>query len=351
MSDSLEKSWSESPNAPPISYYSFLAEKENLAGSFIGAIFYGIDVILFFLCMRALLDPLNRIRRGLKCGLVVHITAMFSFVTIYTAMTLHLQSISYIDNRKFSGGDREPSGPLGYQSHIYSKPISVIPNATFPLNQWLADGLLLYQCYVVYSMNCWAVAFPSLMYIASMVTGVMIIYHQAVQPHNEIIGFGIPYYLISLLLNVLLTAMIVIRLIGYSVQDSQPAAGPLVRRDRYKTIVTILVESSALYAISFVLYIVPWSAESSLQLIFFPILAHIQVIAPLLIILRASKQKTPKNSAILSRDNSLVRANQAKSTGGHGFLPHSHPVRPMSANRGTRGIRIELALNSHDNQV
>ena len=42
MSDSLEKSWSERPDSSPIPYHLYLAEKENLAGSFIGAIFYGM---------------------------------------------------------------------------------------------------------------------------------------------------------------------------------------------------------------------------------------------------------------------------------------------------------------------
>ena len=92
--------------------------------------------------MGALLNPVNRAWGGIKWPLVVHTVAMFSFVTIYTAMNLNLQSISYIDNREFPGGGLLFSGPLGYQSHIYSKAMSVVPNAMFLLNNWLADGLL-----------------------------------------------------------------------------------------------------------------------------------------------------------------------------------------------------------------
>ena len=68
---------------------------------------------------------------------------MFSFVTIYTAVNLHIQSISYIDNRNFPGdGPDLPPGPFGYQFYIYSKAISVLPSVMFTLNNWLADGLL-----------------------------------------------------------------------------------------------------------------------------------------------------------------------------------------------------------------
>lgn len=100
----------------------------------------GIVVVLFFQCMEALLDPVNRTREGIKLGLVVYTTAMFLFVTIYTACTLDIQSISCIDNRGFSGD--EGVGPLGYQTLIFSRPINIVPNTMFLLNNWLADGLL-----------------------------------------------------------------------------------------------------------------------------------------------------------------------------------------------------------------
>ena len=54
--------------------------------------------------------------------------------------------------------------------------------------------------------------------------------------------------------------------------------GPLVRPDRlYKAIVTVLVESCSLYAVTFVLFIGTWATTSPLQFVFFPILAQTQV--------------------------------------------------------------------------
>ena len=150
---SSKKPWSNSPNAPQITYWVYLGEEENFAGVLIGAIFYGslqlsvvtlfflstvlgIVVVLFFQCMGALLDPTSRTKGGIKWGLVAHTAAMFLFVTIYTAINLDLQSISYIDNQAF------PGGPLLYQLYVSAKAISLVPNVMFPLNQWLADGLL-----------------------------------------------------------------------------------------------------------------------------------------------------------------------------------------------------------------
>lgn len=86
--------------------------------------------------MGRLLNSANRVRGGIKWWLVAHTVAMFSFVTVYIAATLGVQSISYIDDRE------APDGPLVYQFSISTKAISIVPDVAIPVNQWLADGLL-----------------------------------------------------------------------------------------------------------------------------------------------------------------------------------------------------------------
>jgi hypothetical protein len=94
-------------------------------------------------CMGALFNPIDR-AKGIKWGLVAHTTAlMFSFVTIYTAHGLDLQSISYIDNREF------PTSTACYlldlldtSSSSTPTPSTLCPTLMFQFNNWLADGLL-----------------------------------------------------------------------------------------------------------------------------------------------------------------------------------------------------------------
>ena len=103
----------------------------------------GILIVLFFKCMAALLNPTNRRRWGIKWGLVSYVAAMFSFVTVLTAMDVNNLSDSYIDNREFPGVDGVLlPGPPGYQTLIDYKAPTVIPNLMFLLNNWMADGLL-----------------------------------------------------------------------------------------------------------------------------------------------------------------------------------------------------------------
>ena len=157
----------------------------------IGLIALGIVIILFFQCMSALLDPVNRTKGEINWKFMAHTAAMFSFATIYIAMNLNIQSISFVDNREFPGittSDVLPPGPVGYQWFLRSKPIGVATTPMIVLNNWLANGLLvsvsdltpprrltsttpqLYRCHIVYAMNYWIIAFPCIMYLACLGT-------------------------------------------------------------------------------------------------------------------------------------------------------------------------------------
>jgi hypothetical protein len=149
-------------------------------------------------------------------------------------------------------------------------------------------------------MNYWIIAFPCLMYLAclgmcsSLTTailsanitdtamGIMLI-DQTAQPHDSFwnsiaVNFGDPYFSISLAINVILTSMIVIRLIMHS-RNIRNAMGDQATGTTalYKTIIAVLVESSALYTISFLLFIGTWGSTNYAEDIFFPPLAQIQV--------------------------------------------------------------------------
>lgn len=93
-------------------------------------------IVLFFKCMIALFNPANRRGEGIKWQLVSYTVIMFSLATVYIAMTDHILSISYIDNRNY------PVGPFIYRLSLSFKAINAIPIVAFRLNSWLADGLL-----------------------------------------------------------------------------------------------------------------------------------------------------------------------------------------------------------------
>ena len=115
-------------------------------------------------------------------------------------------------------------------------------------------------------------------------TGIAIIYYQASQPlstiqNSAVPDFGYPYYSISFSFNAILTLMIIARLVlhGRNIRNAMgTAAGAL---GLHKAIITMLVESAALYAVTFLIFIGTWASSNPAQFIFLPALAQVQVSA------------------------------------------------------------------------
>jgi len=93
------------------------------------------------------------------------------------------------------------------------------------------------------------------------------------------IRFSIPYFSISLSLNVLLTLMIIVRLVLHSRNTRTAAAALAGIRGLYRTVITMLIESSALYAVCSLLVIGTYLAGNCSADFSLPILAEAQVCA------------------------------------------------------------------------
>ena len=94
------------------------------------------------------------------------------------------------------------------------------------------------------------------------------------------IYFTTAYFSICLTLNVILTLMIVIRLLVHirnlrKITGSSDGSGALYTAAT--TVVTMLIESYALYAVALLLYIVPWAVDSWVLGFFAKSLGSIQV--------------------------------------------------------------------------
>ena len=91
--------------------------------------------------MGVLLSPANPVKRGVKLALVSHTVAMFAFLTIPVGLNANSLSVCYINDREYPGNESLP-GPIAYNYVLERKTETFVFDAMFPLNQWLADGLL-----------------------------------------------------------------------------------------------------------------------------------------------------------------------------------------------------------------
>ena len=111
--------------------------------------------------------------------------------------------------------------------------------------------------------------------------GIALVYYQISQPTCKIwrdatINIGIPYS-ISVSLDVLLTLMIIARIVLLSKEVRSSLNAPSRISRVYKMTIAILSESSALYAITFLLWIGAWAANDPAEYAFFPLLSQTQV--------------------------------------------------------------------------
>ena len=87
----------------------------------------------------------------------------------------------------------------------------------------------------------------------------------------------LPFCLISVVLNVFLTLMIVIRLVLHK-RNTRNAIGTEYKSDGlYNTVVTMLIESCAISTVTYVLYIAVLIPGNSAQVMFYPLLIMAQV--------------------------------------------------------------------------
>jgi len=111
--------------------------------------------------------------------------------------------------------------------------------------------------------------------------GIMMLFSQTLGTVNALVPdnhyISLPYFSIAISLNILLTLMIIIRLVLHSRNVHAATGSPAGISGLYKTVVTMLIESSALYAVSSLLVIGPMAARGLAVNLFFPILAETQV--------------------------------------------------------------------------
>lgn len=120
--------------------------------------------------------------------------------------------------------------------------------------------------------------------------GVILLF-QLTQPNANLwtvttVNFGIPYWSISVGLNILVTSLIVARL--YLMRRRTRAVLTSNHTKTYTSVASMLIESAALYSFLALVFIITYARNSNVQNLVLPVLGQIQAISPLLIMWRVA---------------------------------------------------------------
>jgi hypothetical protein len=221
-----------------------------------------------------------------------------------------MTELSFIDNRLY------PGGPSAFENDMFSIPPDELGNVTFVLANWFADALVVWRCMTIYR-NCRypivvVMALPCLAYLGSFSMGVMWLVQisaPASSPwstSSNSINFTLPYFWLSLALNITMTIAIVSRVLLFRWRITR-VLGPKYG-SQYTSIAALLVESALIYSTFALLFLVPFALNHPLANTFLQMLSQVQIIAPLLIIYRvASGEAWSSDTAV-----HLTRSTTAK---------------------------------------
>ncbi|TEB17274.1 hypothetical protein FA13DRAFT_1746843 [Coprinellus micaceus] len=254
------------PNVPEAFY-------ENLKYGFVGVqislFFYGIAAVLFILCFTSHIQSFQSSSTHSFSGFMAafksasrskklqlgYISALFACGTIVIVADTWANVVVTLDYPLY------PGGSYFWAVTHFSDPMFMLGQVPFQVTTWLADGFMLYRCYVVYTMTAgiWFILLiPGLLYSCI---------HWRV-PELIMVQNNLP--------------MIV------SMRKTMGTDADSMRM--YTSVWTILVESSALYGVFSLWFIVTYAIDHPLSKMLLPILGQVQVIAPLLVALRLSRK-------------------------------------------------------------
>ncbi|KAF9447761.1 hypothetical protein P691DRAFT_638943, partial [Macrolepiota fuliginosa MF-IS2] len=263
------------PNESPHDLYN---ERTIIDGLFLGAIAYGIHLTLFIWCFYLLLQ--KKKSRSVYF-LMLYVLLLFAMGNIGNGTNIKVGELTFVDNRNFPGGPNAFFATGG-------GPVGLTCNVIYIINSWFQDVFLLYRFWMFFARYGWYwTVLPNLVFLASFTLSLLLIIMLCVPGitlwSTISINLAIPYWAISIALNVIITTCIAIRVLYMRHQMRQARVGS---GSEYVTYTSMTVESAALYTVNGLIFLVSYAVNSPIQNLALPVLGQSQSISPLLIILR-----------------------------------------------------------------
>ncbi|KAI0827051.1 hypothetical protein BC628DRAFT_1502452 [Trametes gibbosa] len=254
-------------------------DKASFVALWVETFFYGTYAVLYAICIYILAykkgkgSPVNR-------PMVMATTAMFLMSTVHVIVDL-VRGLKAFFNAE--------QDALAYYAQIWDG-LSIFKQALYATNNIVADGLVVYRCYVVWGYNWKIITVPVVMLISTTVCAYLAVYNfSQVHPGDNVFAsniaeWGTALFSLSLATNIVVTSLIATRIWWIARQASHT----LGRRhaEKYKNAVAIIIESGAIYSFCLMTLLILYCQQTNAQYIAYDSLAQIMGIVPTLIVVR-----------------------------------------------------------------
>ncbi|KAJ6617494.1 hypothetical protein B0H10DRAFT_1797283 [Mycena sp. CBHHK59/15] len=260
----------------------FPLERSWYIGNAIFAILYGIQLTMFFQSVYYLTaGPGSRRSKRFYVG---YGAVLLVLITFAMACNLFYGQAMWIEHRDVDGG---PAAYFGENIAIWYNTLGTASDVTANV---LGDALMLYRCYIFWGHAPLALVFPALLFLASVSMGIV----QTIQSglpggdlfHGTAVNFGIPWVVLTITFNILVTGMIAVRLLSMHAKADKVLGTETTKK--YTGLLAILVESALPFTLLGIGYLVTYTKEVPESLAFADIWGCFVSLSPQAIILRVA---------------------------------------------------------------
>ncbi|KAK7688187.1 hypothetical protein QCA50_008557 [Cerrena zonata] len=321
-----------SPYATQEPAVSLWFEQTIHAGIHLGSIAYGMHILIYSTCAYYLI---HEGRKG-NWKWLTYITLLLALGTLNIAINMHLEEVDWINERNF------PGGPLAHLISSQSSALNVAGDVASDLVPFFADGLLIYRVYIVWGKWYMAVI-PGIALLATLALGILSAV-QTAQPNaslwsNGVLNFTVPFFSLTMALNIFLTLLLIFRLL-YMRHQLRSTIGPQYGRT-YTSIATMILESALPNALISFIFVVLYAIHNPAANLLLPLQVQLNCFSPVLIILRVTRGRawTANTVSELQNGSKSLR-----------FDTSAYSSTAVGANSGNGGADMSMTnlKRSHD---
>ncbi|KAJ6570247.1 hypothetical protein DFH09DRAFT_425544 [Mycena vulgaris] len=257
-------------------------ERSWYIGNAFFGIIYGIQISMFFQSVYYLnVGPGSRKSKMFYIG---YSTAMMVLITFALSCNFFFGQAMWIEHRDVEGG------PVAFFGENIAAWYNTLGTAADVTANFLGDALMLYRCYVFWGHSPLAMAFPCLLYLGSVAMGITMTIQSGLPGgdifHGTTVNFGIPWVVLTIVFNILVTAMIAVRLLSMH-SKADKVLGTAVTK-RYTGLLAILVESALPFTLLGIGYLATYIKQVPESLAFAGVWGAVVSLSPQAIILRVA---------------------------------------------------------------
>ncbi|KAK7022040.1 hypothetical protein VNI00_017075 [Paramarasmius palmivorus] len=243
---------------------------------------YAAELYLSFTTIHLLYHDRSK-SRNQKIFYITYVVIILAAQTIVVATSAFAGWMMWIVHRDF------PGGPMAWYSSNASKGWNNYAGiVSVKVTSWMANGLSIYRCYIIWGSKLPIIILPTLLLLASNAMTIMTLVQSA---GNTVFNSNSATFLVagislSTALNLLLTTLICIRLL---MARRRLRKLNIMVPQQYAGIVAIFVESSLPFGVFGIVFAVLLAMEITVYEIFSVIFSLYAGVAPLLILYRVAK--------------------------------------------------------------